>query len=62
MAMLKICGTPGCDIRTLGELCINHEELPARLDSRRAGRPRPEEWLAKELSTPVLASAGVSAR
>jgi hypothetical protein len=28
MAMLRICAADGCEIKTLGELCIHHE--PAR--------------------------------
>jgi hypothetical protein len=35
MAMLKVCGRPGCGTLTLGELCIEHEQSPAQ----RADRP-----------------------
>jgi hypothetical protein len=36
MAMLKICGQPGCGTLTLGALCIEHERPPAeRLDRAR---------------------------
>lgn len=37
MAMLRVCGHPGCGTLTLGELCIEHEQSPAqRTDPRRA--------------------------
>jgi len=30
MAMLRVCGHPGCGTLTLGELCIEHEQSPAQ--------------------------------
>jgi len=36
MAMLRVCGHPGCATLTLGELCLEHEQSPAqRLDRSR---------------------------
>jgi hypothetical protein len=36
MAMLRVCGHPGCRTLTLGDLCIEHEASPAqRADPRR---------------------------
>lgn len=38
MAMLKVCGHPGCGTLTLGELCIEHEQAPAQRSDRRRVR------------------------
>jgi len=38
MAMLRVCGHPGCGTFTLGELCIEHEQSPAQRADR--GRVR----------------------
>jgi hypothetical protein len=50
MAMLRICGHPGCGTLTLGELCLEHEQSPAT----RPHRPRVR-------TVPVLAT-GVRAQ
>jgi len=34
MAMLRVCGHPGCGTFTLGELCIEHEQPPAHRPDR----------------------------
>ncbi|MGN6796952.1 MAG: hypothetical protein ACTHKS_02260 [Gaiellaceae bacterium] len=38
MAMLRVCGHPGCGTLTLGELCIEHEQPPAQRVDRRQAR------------------------
>ncbi|HET7130109.1 MAG TPA: hypothetical protein VFJ93_13635 [Gaiellaceae bacterium] len=39
MAMLRVCGHPGCGTLTLGELCIEHE-APTEQDVSPAFRHR----------------------
>jgi hypothetical protein len=41
MAMLRVCGHPGCGTLTLGELCIEHELSPAQRADRRKARAVP---------------------
>ena len=41
MAMLKVCGHPGCGTLTLGELCLEHEQSPAQRPDRRRVRAVP---------------------
>ncbi|HST14362.1 MAG TPA: hypothetical protein VLJ44_05870 [Gaiellaceae bacterium] len=41
MAMLKVCGHPGCGTLTLGELCLEHEQSPAKRADRRRVRAAP---------------------
>jgi len=41
MAMLKVCGHPGCATLTLGELCLEHEQSPAQRADRRRVRAVP---------------------
>jgi hypothetical protein len=41
MAMLKVCGHPGCATLTLGALCLEHEQLPAGRGDRRRARAVP---------------------
>jgi len=62
--MLRICGEDGCTTKTLGERCLDHEQLqipPRRRDSDlESGQPRGELRSAGE-STPV-ASLGARGR
>ena len=41
MAMLRVCGHPGCGTLTLGELCLEHEQSPAQRADRRRVRAVP---------------------
>ena len=41
MAMLRVCGHPGCGTLTLGALCVEHEALLERPVSRRRERVVP---------------------
>jgi hypothetical protein len=38
MAMLRVCGHPGCATLTLGELCLEHEQSPVRRADLRQAR------------------------
>jgi len=38
MAMLRVCGHPGCGTLTLGELCLEHEPSPVQRDEPRMVR------------------------
>ena len=41
MSMLRICATPGCETRTLGQFCVDHETSPMRQQAlRRQPEPR----------------------
>jgi hypothetical protein len=41
MAMLRVCGHPGCRTLTLGDLCIEHESSPAQRAELRRVRAVP---------------------
>jgi hypothetical protein len=48
MAMLRICSADGCDVKTMGEYCLQHEKALPLLDRR--------------MPAPVAAVRTVSAR
>jgi hypothetical protein len=38
MAMLRVCGHPGCTTLTLGALCLEHEQAPVQRAGLRPAR------------------------